>query len=142
MRIDRLLKTMRDPVTDSARLGENVQLAVRNARPRNHHGAKPVGKPALSVQHDLVVSLIHHGLDMQPARETQRILHFEPVLDRGVFKFQMRKDMIRLKRELFLRADEMKMRIAGSSRQFQLRLRIVAIDFRREWTSHASSSLK
>src|SRR6478735_1401499 len=54
----------------------------------------------------------------------------------------MAKHVIGLQGELLLRADEMKVAVAGAGRQLQLRLGIVAVDLRRErtlrgWTVHS-----
>ena len=99
-RIDRLLQAMRDPVTDDAGFGENVEFAVGDLRPGNAHGAQPLGQPALRVQHQLVIVGIHHRLHMQPARQPERALHRQPVVDRRVLEVEMREDVVRLERKL------------------------------------------
>jgi hypothetical protein len=80
------------------------------------------------VQHDLVVVLVHHRLHVQAAREAERILHLEPILDRRVLEFEVAEHVLGLERELRLRPDEVKMRVAGAGRQLQFRLAVAAVD--------------
>ena len=65
--VDRLLQPVGDAVADHARLGQDFELVVGHALPRHHDGTQPVGKPALAVQRDLVIVLVHHRLDVQAA---------------------------------------------------------------------------
>ena len=132
--VDGLHEPVGDAVADRTGLGEDVELALADARPRDHHRAQAVGKAALAVQRDLVIVLIHHRLHVQAARKTQRILHLQPILDRRILEFEMAEDVIGLQRKLLLRTDEMEMRIARPRRQFQFRLGIGAIDLWRKRT--------
>src|SRR6202043_3014370 len=73
---------------------------------------------------------------VQAAREAQRVLHRQPILDRRILEFEMAEDVIGLQRKLSLRTDEMEMRIAPPRRQFQFRLGIRGIDL---WRKRAFS---
>ena len=130
--VDGFHEPVGDAVADGTGLRKNVELALGDARPGDHHRAQAVGKPALAVQRELVIVLIHHRLHVQAARETQRVLHLQPILDRRILEFEMTEDVVRLQRKLFLRTDEMEMRIARPRRQFQFRLGIGAIDLWRK----------
>ena len=88
----------------------------------------------LRVQRDLVVVLVHHRHHVQPARQAERVLHLGPVLEGRVLELEMAEHVVRLERELLLRADEMEVAVAGAGRQLQLGLGIVAVDLRRERT--------
>src|SRR5262249_46783955 len=54
--------------------------------------------------------------------------------DRRVLELEVTEHVVRLERELLLRADEVKMRIARARRKLELRLGIAAIDLGREGT--------
>ncbi len=94
--VDGFHEPVGDAVADGTGLGEDVEFALGDARPRNHHRAQAVGKPALAVQRELVIVLVHHRLHVQAACETQRVLHLQPILDRRVLEFEMAKDVVGL----------------------------------------------
>ena len=143
--VDLLGQPPGDAIADHAGLGQDIELAVGDVRPRHDHRLDAVAVAALRVQRDLVVVLVHHRDDVQAALQAERRLHLLPVLERGVLEFEMAEDVVRLQGELLLRADEMEMAVAGAGRQLQLRLGIAAVDLRRErarcagrvrWTIH------
>ncbi len=108
--VDGLGQAPGDAIADDAGLGEDVEFAVGDARPRHDHRADAVAEPALRVQCDLVIVLVHHREHVQAARQAERLLHRQPVLDRRVLEFEMAEDVVGLERELLLRPDEMEMR--------------------------------
>ena len=126
--IDRLAQPVRDAVAHRARPGQDIEFAVGYARPGYDDSPQPVGEAALAVQRDLVIVLIHHRLHVQPAREAERVLHPQPILDRGVLELEVAEHVTGLKGKLLLRPNEMKVRVARARRQFQFRLRIGAVD--------------
>src|SRR3974390_424867 len=73
---------------------------------------------------------------MQAARQPQCILHLQPVFHRSILKLEMAEHVVGFQREPLLRSDEVKMRVAGTGRQLELRLWIASIDRRRQRPLH------
>ena len=61
-------------------------------------------------------------------------LHLQPILGRGVLKFEVAEAIVGLQRKLLLRTDEIEMRVARAQQQLQFRLGIAAVDLGREAT--------
>ena len=111
------IEPVREPCAHHARLGQKLELAIGDLRPRRDDGAQAVGKPPQAVQRDLVIMAVHHRIDDDPARQAHGGLHDEPVVGRRVLEFELAEHVVGLQRELFLRPDEMEMRVARAGRQ-------------------------
>ena len=134
--VDRTVRLEAVANGDRASLDQDAQLFVGDIRRRDDAGAEASGLAAHRMQQVFVGVAVLERLHDQPARDAERVVHGDQIVERAVLDLEPASG---IEREPPLRSEDVEMRVAGAWRQPDARRSRVPVRGRRFHVGHVAS---